>query len=97
MRDFLVHKVMEGGIPADRSLKQYLGATEAPPAATRGWVNDEEEYPELYELKWYNRFFPETLKVAHCLAYLRFLESGGDGVVVVDDNEDGASSKEGSG
>lgn len=73
MRDFLL-KVIENKISPSQNLKDLLGVMEVPPAGLRGAVDDPDEFYTFSEIDWYNMYFPKSLRVEHCLTYLKICE-----------------------
>jgi len=84
MREFLL-KVIENKIPPSQNLKNVLGVMEVPPAGLRGAVDDPEDFYSFSEIDWYNFYFPTSLRVEHCLTYLRVCE----GSIDLEDNVGG--------
>ena len=74
-----LQKIIQYKMSATTNLKAALGREEATQAALRGAVEDTEDFWEYSDLDWYEAFFPESLQVSQCLAYLRFCEGGGTG------------------
>ena len=58
---------------------------EVPPAGLRGAVDDPEDFYSFSEIDWYNFYFPTSLRVEHCLTYLRVCE----GSIDLEDNVGG--------
>ena len=57
-----------------QNLKDLLGVMEVPPAGLRGAVDDPDEFYSFSEIDWYNMYFPKSLRVEHCLTYLKICE-----------------------
>ena len=73
MRDFLL-KVIENKISPKQNLKDVLGVMEVPSSGLRGAVDDPDEFYTFSEISWYNIYFPKSLRVEHCLTYLKICE-----------------------